>query len=61
MAVSLAKVADVDKSLGNNDLAVRDFQEAINCLESLTLNSNETVVDKPWLLSNATPTKPFPA
>ncbi|KAF8395037.1 hypothetical protein HHK36_018976 [Tetracentron sinense] len=41
VAVSLAKVADVDKSLGNEDVAVDGFQEAIKCLESLTLIPDE--------------------
>ena len=39
MAVSLAKVADVDSGLGNEDMAVDRFQEGIKLLESLTLNS----------------------
>eukprot|EP00262_Sarcandra_glabra_P002251 TRINITY_DN1250_c0_g5_i2.p1 TRINITY_DN1250_c0_g5~~TRINITY_DN1250_c0_g5_i2.p1 ORF type:complete len:118 (-),score=16.29 TRINITY_DN1250_c0_g5_i2:356-709(-) len=46
IAVSLAKVADVDRSLGNEDVAVDGFQEAIKCLESLTLNSNETGLEQ---------------
>ena len=39
MAVSLAKVADVDSGLGNEDMAVDRFQEGIKLLESLSLNS----------------------
>ncbi|XP_022957022.1 protein NCA1-like [Cucurbita moschata] len=39
VAVSLAKVADVDSGLGNEDMAVDRFQEGIKLLESLTLNS----------------------
>lgn len=39
MAVSLAKVADVDSGLGNEGMAVNGFQEGIKLLESLTLNS----------------------
>ncbi|OMP04800.1 Zinc finger, RING-type [Corchorus olitorius] len=41
VAVSLAKVADVDRTLGKEDLAVDGFQEAIKLLESLTLKSEE--------------------
>ncbi|KAG6488528.1 hypothetical protein ZIOFF_049771 [Zingiber officinale] len=37
VAVSLAKVADVDRSLGNEDFATNGFKEAISCLESLNL------------------------
>lgn len=40
VAVSLAKVADVDSGLGNEDTAVNGFEEGIKLLESLTLNSN---------------------
>ncbi|KAJ7949430.1 E3 ubiquitin-protein ligase CHFR [Quillaja saponaria] len=39
VATSLAKVADVDKNIGNKNLATDGFQEAINMLESLTLKS----------------------
>ncbi|KAA0034103.1 hypothetical protein IC582_023388 [Cucumis melo] len=39
VAVSLAKVADVDSGLGNEDMAVDRFQEGIKLLESLSLNS----------------------
>ncbi|KAK6228498.1 hypothetical protein SCA6_000838 [Theobroma cacao] len=42
VAVSLAKVADVDRTLGKEDVAVDGFQEAITMLESLTLKSEET-------------------
>ncbi|KAL5700378.1 Protein nca1 [Ranunculus cassubicifolius] len=38
VAISLAKVADVDRELGNEKLALEGFQEAINCLESLKLD-----------------------
>ncbi|XP_021296529.1 uncharacterized protein LOC110425811 isoform X1 [Herrania umbratica] len=41
VAVSLAKVADVDITLGKEDVAVDGFQEAITLLESLTLKSEE--------------------
>lgn len=39
--MSLAKVADVDRSLGNEEGATDGFQEAIKCIESLTLDSRE--------------------
>lgn len=45
-AVSLAKVADVDRSLGNEDDAVKGFQEAIEHLESLKLNSSDFVLEQ---------------
>ncbi|PON69889.1 TNF receptor-associated factor [Trema orientale] len=41
LAVSLAKVADVDRSLGNEDVAVNGFQEAIKLVEPLKLKSEE--------------------
>ena len=41
IAVSLAKVADVDRTLGKEDVAVDGFEEAIKLLESLTLKSEE--------------------
>lgn len=41
IAVSLSKVADVDRTLGEEDTAVDGFQEAIKLLESLTLKSEE--------------------
>ncbi|KAL8456332.1 hypothetical protein ACS0TY_034522 [Phlomoides rotata] len=37
VAISLAKVADVDRNLGNKDTAISSFQEAIRLLESLTV------------------------
>ncbi|RWW05069.1 hypothetical protein GW17_00031678 [Ensete ventricosum] len=37
LAISLAKVADVDRNLGNEDVAIDGFKEAISCLESLKL------------------------
>ena len=43
IAISLAKVADVDRNLGNEDEAIGGFQEAIKSLESLTLSSEEIV------------------
>lgn len=46
MAVSLAKVADVDRNMGNENAAVGGFQEGIKLLESLTLNSEEYGIEK---------------
>lgn len=46
VAVSLAKVADADRSLGNEDVAVNGFQEGIKLLEALTLNSKETGLEQ---------------
>ncbi|KAK6931707.1 hypothetical protein RJ641_003500, partial [Dillenia turbinata] len=46
VAVSLAKVADVDRNLGNEKEAVDGFQEAIQLLESLTLSSEETGLEQ---------------
>ncbi|XP_062174198.1 protein NCA1 [Alnus glutinosa] len=46
VAVSLAKVADVDRSLGNEEVAVDGFQEAVNLLESLKLKSEDTALEQ---------------
>ncbi|XP_077235938.1 protein NCA1-like [Tasmannia lanceolata] len=46
VAVSLAKVADVDRNLGNEGTAVDGFQEAIKCLESLTLDPKDTALEQ---------------
>lgn len=46
VAVSLAKVADVDRNLGDEDTAIAGFQEAIKLLESLTVNSGEVGLEK---------------
>lgn len=46
MAVSLAKVADVGRSLGNEKVAIDGFQEAIQLLESLTLKPEEAALEK---------------
>ncbi|XP_042435013.1 protein NCA1-like [Zingiber officinale] len=45
-AVSLAKVADVDRNLGNEDVATNGFKEAISCLESLKLSSDEVGLEQ---------------
>jgi hypothetical protein len=46
VAVSLAKVADVDKSLGDEKSASDGFQEAIDLLESLTLKSESSGLEQ---------------
>lgn len=40
VAVSLAKIADVDRTLKNEAGAITGFQEAVELLESLKLNSD---------------------
>ena len=46
MAVSLAKVADVDRNIGNEDVAIEGFQEAIKLLDSLSLKSEEVGLEQ---------------
>ncbi|CAL1399985.1 unnamed protein product [Linum trigynum] len=46
VAVSLAKVADVDRSIGNEDDAAGGFQEAIKLLKSLTLKPEEVGLEQ---------------
>ncbi|XLU76291.1 protein NCA1 [Arachis stenosperma] len=46
VAVSLAKVADVDRNLGDEKLATDGFQEAIDMLESLTLDSEASGLEQ---------------
>lgn len=46
VAISLTKVADVDKSLANEDVAIDGFQEAIKLLESLTLNTEDSGLEQ---------------
>lgn len=41
IAVSLAKVADVNRALGNEKVAIQRFQEAVKCLECLSLQPDE--------------------
>eukprot|EP00252_Welwitschia_mirabilis_P025536 TRINITY_DN800_c0_g1_i1.p1 TRINITY_DN800_c0_g1~~TRINITY_DN800_c0_g1_i1.p1 ORF type:complete len:372 (+),score=75.48 TRINITY_DN800_c0_g1_i1:186-1301(+) len=43
VAVSLAKVADVDRGMGNENAAIDGFQEAIKSLEGLSLQHNEAL------------------
>ena len=46
VAVSLAKVADVDRTLKNEAGAINGFQEAVELLESLKLNSGENGLEQ---------------
>lgn len=46
VAVSLAKVADVNRNVGNEDVAINGFEEAIKLLESLTLSSEEAGLEQ---------------
>ncbi|KAJ6388035.1 hypothetical protein OIU77_026576 [Salix suchowensis] len=46
VAVSLAKVADADRSVGNEDAARDRFHEAIKILESLTLKPEEAGLEQ---------------
>ncbi|KAL5226860.1 hypothetical protein ABZP36_015125 [Zizania latifolia] len=46
VATSLAKVADVDRNLGNESVAVEGFEEAIKCLEKLKLGSEEASLEQ---------------
>ncbi|KAG6783264.1 protein NCA1 [Populus alba] len=46
VAVSLAKVADADRSIGNEDAALDRFHEAIKLLESLTLKPEEAGLEQ---------------
>ncbi|XP_009765278.1 protein NCA1 [Nicotiana tabacum] len=46
VATSLAKVADVDRNLGNEDAAIDGFEEAIKMLQSLELNPEEASLEQ---------------
>ncbi|CAL9119183.1 unnamed protein product [Musa acuminata var. zebrina] len=46
LAISLAKVADVDRNLGNEDVAIDGFKEAISWLESLKLEPSEAGLEQ---------------
>ncbi|KAL8159644.1 hypothetical protein V2J09_001181 [Rumex salicifolius] len=46
VAISLAKVADVDRGIGNEDAAISGFQEGLNLLESMKINSNEQALEQ---------------
>ncbi|CAA7402082.1 unnamed protein product [Spirodela intermedia] len=46
VAISLAKIADTDRNLGNEDAAIDGFKEAIECLEPLKLNPSEAHLEQ---------------
>ncbi|KAL4564639.1 hypothetical protein LXL04_028706 [Taraxacum kok-saghyz] len=46
VAVSLAKVADVDRNLDAEDSATEGFQEAIKLMECLKINSEENALEQ---------------
>lgn len=46
MAVSLAKVADIDRSLQNEDAATDGFKEGVKLLESLKLDSEDSALEQ---------------
>lgn len=46
VATSLAKVADVDRNLGNEDAAICGFQEGIKLLDSLTISPGEVGLEQ---------------
>ncbi|CAD6254722.1 unnamed protein product [Miscanthus lutarioriparius] len=41
LATSFAKVADIDRNLGNESTAVKGIKEAIECLGKLKLSSEQ--------------------
>ncbi|KAK6149224.1 hypothetical protein DH2020_016752 [Rehmannia glutinosa] len=46
VAVSIAKVADVDRNLGNDDTATAGFEEGIKLLESLKISAEEVGLEQ---------------
>ncbi|CAD6246381.1 unnamed protein product [Miscanthus lutarioriparius] len=46
LATSLAKVADVDRNLGNESTAIEGFEEAIQCLGKLKLDSEQASLEQ---------------
>ncbi|MCD7470826.1 Protein nca1 [Datura stramonium] len=46
VAISLAKVADIDRNLGDENAAVEGFQEGIKLLQSLKLNPEEVSLEQ---------------
>lgn len=46
VAVSLAKVADVDRGLGNDEGAIAGFREAVHMLESLKIDSSQVALEQ---------------
>lgn len=55
LATSLAKVADVNRNLGEEKTAIEGFEEAVQCLQALKLDSAETALEQKvhYLLSIA--------
>lgn len=51
VAVSLAKVADIDRGLGNKERAIAGFREGVNMLKSLKIDSSQVALEqRVWLL-----------
>lgn len=50
VAISLAKVADIDRNLGDEDTAVEGFQEGIKLLQSLELKPEEVSLEQRVIL-----------
>lgn len=50
VAISLAKVADIDRNLGDEDTAVEGFQEGIKLLQSLKLKPEEVSLEQRVIL-----------
>jgi len=46
VAVSLAKVADADRGLGNEEGANAGFHEAINLLQSLKISADDVALEQ---------------
>ncbi|CAD6246388.1 unnamed protein product [Miscanthus lutarioriparius] len=46
LATSLAKVADVDRNLGNESTIIEGFEEAIQCLGKLKLDSEQASLEQ---------------
>ncbi|CAA0837483.1 zinc ion binding [Striga hermonthica] len=46
VAVSIAKVADVDRNIGNNDTAIAGFEEGVKLLSSLTIGAEEVGLEQ---------------
>lgn len=46
LATSLAKVADVNRNLGEDKAAIEGFEEAVQCLQALKLDSAEAALEK---------------
>ncbi|KNA23260.1 hypothetical protein SOVF_026190 [Spinacia oleracea] len=46
VAVSLAKVADIDRGLGNKEGAIAGFREGVNMLKSLKIDSSQVALEQ---------------